>query len=143
MKISFLHKLWRIACFFFLTAVCSGQVYQSTHLHHFHSDDSIAFKVSAHPLVVDTDHASTHHHHEDNSTHEEDGEHKHKKTAWRKAPRHKSFVNVAVDCFIQPLYAIDLPHIELEEVSSFLPTLHKPSDGYSPFRVIRGPPLLS
>lgn len=143
MRFNFLHKLWRIACFIFLALVCTGQVYQSVHFHHFHDDDSIAFEVSAHLLAIETDHTSSHHHHEEDSSHEDDGEHKHKKTAWRKAPRSKSFVNVVLDGIVQPVYAGDLPQIAFEITQPSLPTHSKPKEVYIPYGVIRGPPLFA
>lgn len=141
MSINFLHKLWRIACFIFLALVCSGQVYQSTHLHHSHADDSIAFEVSAHLLSVDTDHTSTHHHHDDSSSHEDDVEHNKKKTAWWKAPRIKSFVSVDYDDTSHPVVVGSLPCIDFERTRPYLPTLPKPNEGYIPYGAIRGPPL--
>ena len=141
MRINFLHKLWRIACFIFLAFVCSGQIYQSTHLHHFHADDSIAFEVSAHLLAIDTDHSSTHHHHKDSSSHEDDGEHNNKKTAWRKAPRVKTFVNVDFNDTSHPVAVGNLPNIDFERTRTSLPTLPKPHEGYIFYGVIRGPPL--
>ena len=141
MRINFLHKLWRIACFIFLAIVCSGQVYQSTHLHHFHTDDSIAFEVSAHLLAIDADHTSTHHHHDDSSSHEDDGEHNNTKTAWRKAPRVKSFVNIDFDDTSHPVAVGNLPTIDFERTRPSLPTLLKPNEVYISYGSIRGPPL--
>lgn len=140
-RTNFSHRLWQLASFLFLTLVCVGQVYQSVHLHHFHTSDSVAFEVSAHPLSTANPHASTHHH-EENASHEDNGEHKHQKTAWRKAPRSKSFVNVAFDSIGLPVYANDLPGIDLEETRPFLPTSSQPKECYIKFGVIRGPPLL-
>lgn len=143
MRINFLHKMWRIACFIFLALVCSSQVYQSTHLHHFHADDSIAFEVSAHLVAIDTDHTPTHHHHDDSSSHEDDDEHNNKKTAWWKAPRIKSFVNVDFDHTSHPVFVDNLPSIIFEKTRPSLPTFPKPNEGYISYGVIRGPPLLT
>lgn len=141
--IELIYKLPRIAFIFFLALVCSGQVYQSVYLHHFHSSDSVAFEVSAHPLPTANAHTSTHHHHEDQSSHEEDSEHKTKKKAWWKAPRSKSFVNVAFDSIIQPVYAYDLPVIDIEGKRPLSLTTPKPKECYISFGTIRGPPPLA
>ena len=141
MKIHFTHKLLRITFIIFLALVCGGQVYQSVHLHHFHTSDSVAFEINSHPLAID--HPPVHQHHEDNSSHEEDSEHKHKKTAWRNAPCSKSFINAAFDSIGQPVYANDLPGIGLEKTRPFPPTSHHPRECYIKFGVIRGPPLFA
>jgi hypothetical protein len=143
MRINFLHKMWRIACFIFLALVCSSQVYQSTHLHHFHADDSIAFEVSAHLVAIDTDHTSTHHHHDDSSSHEDDVEHNNKKTAWWKAPRLKSFVSIDFEDTSYPVVVSNLHSIVFEKTRPSLPSLPKPDEGYISYGAIRGPPLLS
>lgn len=143
MKIDIIHKLLRIIFIIFLALVCGGQVYQSVHLHHFHTSDSVAFEVSAHPLSVANTHTSRHHHHEEESSHKDDGEHKHKKTAWRKAPRSKSFAHVTFDSISQPVYAKDLSDIDFEETRPFSPTSPQPKECYISFGAIRGPPLLA
>jgi len=139
-RVNFLHKLWCIACFMFLALVCGGQVYQSVHLHHFHTGDSVAFKVSAHPVSKAVEHTSTHHHHEESSSHEDENEHKYKKnTVWWNVARSKSTVNVAFDLIGQAA-TNSLPFIALDVATFFPQKTSRPKERHVSFRVIRGPP---
>ena len=137
---NFFHKLWHIACFLFLVLVCVGQVYQSGHLHHFHTNDSIAFAVSAHPLAPEPANAQNHHHQEDDSSHEDDNEHNYKKkTDWNVA-RSKASTNVTFDAPGLPLPVYSLSPVACEKSNPFLQSPSYNKERYVAFLIIRGPP---
>jgi len=141
MKTDSLNKLWHFFFCIFLAIVCSAQVYQSVHLHHFHSDSSISFKVSVHPPSADIDHTSSHRHHEEHSSHEDENEYKYKKLiVWRNAVRAKASVDALYDYPGLPVLTDSLP-IAAFEVTKFPPaTLLHPKEYNLLFGIIRGPP---
>jgi len=142
-RINFLHKLWHIACFLFLTLVCVGQVYQSAHLHHFHTNDSVAFTVSAHPLVPEPDYGQNHQHHENDSSHEDKNEHNYKKkTDWNVA-RSKSTTDINFDLLTDFVPAYTLGHIFFDKTYPLTQTLSYKKKRYTAFLIIRGPPQLA
>ena len=142
MKADFLHKLWRMVFCIFMAIVCSGQVYQSVHLHHFHSDSTISFKVSAHPPYADIGHTSSHHHHEENTSHEDENEHNYKKLAvWRNVFRAKASVDVSFDFAGLPALTDLLPITAFEAPKFYPTTLPYPEECNLFYKGIRGPPL--
>jgi len=142
-RTNFFHRLWQLASFLFLTLVCVGQVYQSAHLHHFHTNDSVAFAVSAHPLVPEPDHDHNHQHHEDDSSHEDKNEHNYKKkTDWNVA-RSKSTTDINFDLLTEFVPAYTLGHIVFDKTYPITQTLSYKKKRYTAFLIIRGPPRLA
>ncbi|MFO7984183.1 MAG: hypothetical protein R6V08_12110 [Desulfuromonadales bacterium] len=135
------HSFWRFACLSFLTLVCCGHVYLSVHLHHFHVNNSVAFKVSFHHLAPEVAHTSAHHHHEEHSSHEDENEHKYeKKNDWR-VSRSKSSTNLTFDPPDAPLPACSLPFADFDKFKPFFQALSLKKERYLSSSIIRGPPM--
>ena len=142
-RTNFFHRQWHIASFLFLTLVCVGQVYQSAHLHHFHTNDSVAFAVSAHPLAPEPVHAQNHHHHEDDSSHEDENEHNYKKkTDWNVA-RSKSTTHLTYDLLGESVPAYTLGPVVFDKAYPVSQTQPCKKERYIAFLIIRGPPQLA
>lgn len=144
-SINISHKLWCIASFLFLALICSGQVYQATHLHHYHVDDVVAFEVSAHSFAATSAHDETHHHHDDSPAHEDDREHNFKKKIDWRITRSKTVPHEAYDFedFVPSEFDF-FPQVvsSNKTLFSFVSLLSK-RNIYSAFLIIRGPPLLT
>ena len=144
-RINFTHNLWRIASFLFLALVCSGQVYQAAHVHHYHINDAVAFEVSAHPFDTASPYEETHHHHDDNSSHEDDRDHNfRKKIDWR-ASRSKNTPHVSFD-FGNGLALVSeysLGTVGFDKIRPVKRKLIRNSECYISYLVIRGPPQIA
>jgi ABC-type nickel/cobalt efflux system permease component RcnA len=70
------NNLCQISSFLLLVLICCNQVYQFSHLHHFHEDDSLVVEVSYHPVDVDVLHSSAHVHGEEKSSHSSEHQHR-------------------------------------------------------------------
>lgn len=142
--INSLHSLWRIACFLFLALVCCGQVYQASHLHHFHVNDSVEFSVSAHPFASVSAQEKTHHHHEDNPSHEDDREHTFKKNIDWNVHRSKTVAHITFDFEDGPALISDysLGSVVLDDTYPRVQTLSCQREDYTAYLIIRGPPQL-
>lgn len=140
MNTFFSNSLWRISCVLFLVLVGSTHAYQSTHLHHYHQDDSVAFEVSSHSLALATEHSSTKHHHHEDSSHEDDNEHQYKKKVDWNVARSKTLTHLTLDTPLLPLDFYKLPSINFEKYSTFLQVAAPEKETYPFFGIIRGPP---
>ncbi len=142
-RANFFHKLWQLASFLFLTLVCVGQGYQSAHLHHVHTNDSVTFAVSVHPLVPESDHDQNHQHHEDDSSHENKNEHNYKKKIDWNVARSKSTTDINFDLLTEVVPAYTLRHIVFDKTYPITQTLSYKKKRYTAFLIIRGPPQLA
>ena len=144
-RINFSHSLWRITCVLFLTLLCSGQVYQAAHLHHFHENDLVAFKVSAHPIASVVVNENTHHHHEEDSSHEDDGEHNLKTTIDWNISRSKTATHLTFDFgdVLAPVPEYSLGTVVFDKTYPSPQTLSCLRESYTAYLIIRGPPQLA
>ncbi len=141
-RTNYFHCLWRLACFLFLALVCSGQVYQSTHLHHFHDNDSVVFELSTHPLDLAVAHSSAHQHHEEESSPQGENEHDFKKKADWNVARSKSVVKLPFDAQTLCCPAYSTPSVDFVKSTPWLQPLACKTEQYASFLIIRGPPQL-
>jgi hypothetical protein len=133
--------LHRISSFLFLALICFNQVYQFSHLHHFHKDDSLAFEVSYHPLDIEVEHSSAHHHNEEKSSHPNDSQHKYEKQVDWNITRSQSANNFAFDVQDLFFHTAYLPPVGFEESTSFYQEPSYQKEHYTSSSIIRGPPL--
>ena len=143
-RINFFHSLWRTACLLFLALICSGQVYQAAHLHHYHVNDSVAFEISTHPFAPVSAQKKNHHHHEDDSSHEEDSEHNLSKRIDWNVSRSKTATHLTFD-FGDGLALISdysLGTVVLDYAYPVSRSLSCQIENYTAYLIIRGPPQL-
>lgn len=143
-RIDFSHNLWCVASFLLLTLVCSGQVYQATHLHHSHVNDAVAFEISAHPLAASSAHEETHHHHDDNTSHEDDRDHNfRKKIDWR-ATRSENTPHISFNFGNALALASEysLATVIFDKIHPVSRKLIRNSERYISSQAIRGPPQI-
>jgi hypothetical protein len=133
--------LQHISIFLFLALMCCNQLFQFSHLHHFHEDDTLAFDVSYHPLDLVVEHSSAHQHGEERSSHPDDNRHNYENQADCNITRSQSAHTVACSepsIFFSIVY---LPPEGFEESISYHQEPSSTQEEYSSFSIIRGPPL--
>lgn len=142
LKIKNINKVQKVSTFLFLALLFCSQIYQFSHLHHFHNDGSLAFEVSYHPLAIGVEHSSAHHHNEEKSSHKNDSQHKYENKEDWNLRRIQSANNLTFE--VQPLSissSYSPPPAGIEKVNSFFQNPSLPKDYYLSCSAIRGPPL--
>ena len=134
-------NIQKISTFLFLALLFCNQVYQFSHLHHFHKDDSLAFEVSYHPFDIEIEHSSTHHHNEERSSHKNDSQHEYENKEVWKIRRSQSTNNLLFDVQAHFFSNSILPPVGFEESVSFYKEPPFTKEYYSSLAIIRGPPL--
>ena len=137
-----INNLCRISSFLLLVLICGNQVYQFSHLHHFHEDDSLVVEVSYHPVDVDVLHSSDHVHGEEKSSHSSGHQHKYENKVDWNITRSQATNDSTFDILDLAFSAFYLPSVVChEKYTSFYrqPSFTKEHSVSS--SVIRGPPL--
>ena len=130
-----------ISAFLFLALMCSNQVFQFSHLHHFHEDDTLAFEVSYHPLGLTVEHSSAHQHGEERSSHPDDDRHNYENQADYNITRSQSAQTVVYNELSFLFSIVSLPPEGFKRAISFHQESSSTQEEYSSFSIIRGPPL--
>ena len=131
----------QMSAFLFLALMCCNQVFQFSHLHHFHEADTLAFEVSYHPLDLVVEHPSAHQHGEERSSHPDDKQHNYENQANCNVTRTQS-AHTAVCKEQSPFFFfVYLPPEGIEKSLSFRQEPSSTQEEYSSFSIIRGPPL--
>jgi hypothetical protein len=133
--------LHRISSFLFMALICCNQVYQFSHLHHLHHDDSLVFEVSYHPMDIAVEHSSAHHHNEEKSSHPNDSQHKYENQVDWNILRSQSANNFAFDVQALLFSAFFLPPVGFDKSTPFYQEPSHLKEHYASFPIIRGPPL--
>lgn len=130
-----------ISAFFFLVLMSCNQLFQFSHLHHFHEDDTLAFEVRYHPLGLVVEHSSTHQHGEERSSHPDDKQHNYENQVNCNVTRTQSTHTAVCKEQIPFFFFVYLPPAGLEKSLSFHQEPSYTQEEYSSFSIIRGPPL--
>ena len=141
LKIKKIANLQKISIYLFLALLFCSQVYQFSHLHHFHKDGSVAFEVSYHPFDIAIEHSSTHDHNEERSSHKHDSQHEYEnKEVWR-TRRPQSANNLSLDVPALFFSVSSLPPVGLWKTNSFYQNPSLTKEHFISCSAIRGPPL--
>lgn len=142
LKIKNITNIQKVIAFLFLALlfVCS-QVYQFSHLHHFHNDGSLAFEVSYHPLDVAVEHSSAHHHNKEKSSHKNDSQHENENIEDWNLRRAQSTKNLTFDVQSFFFSNYSLPPVGIKKTNSFFQNPSLTKEHYISCSAIRGPPL--
>ncbi len=129
-----------LSAFLFLALMCCNQIFQFSHLHHFHEDDGVAFEVSYHPLGLVVEHSSAHQHGEESSPHPDDDRHNYENQADCNITRSQSTHTIVYNELSLFFSIVYLPPESFEKAISFHQEPSTTQEEYSSFSVIRGPP---
>jgi hypothetical protein len=133
-----LHQIFSI---FFLAVICCAQIYNFTHLHHFHENNSLAFEVSYHPSNLAIVHSSAHYHNESQSSHSDDHQSQYANKTYSNTTRSQSTNNLTTDEQVLFSPIVYLPPVGFEKYISLYQQSPFIKEHYASFVTIRGPPL--